>query len=136
MKPSPNMICPCGSKLKYKKCCQPFHNGKLPNSALLLMKSRYSAYSLGLLKYIIKTTHNENSDFSEDLEIWGNDIKEFCKNTNFLGLKILDFRDGQDMAFVTFEASLTSNNENIGFIEKSKFYKVSNIWLYHSGEFL
>ncbi len=52
-KPSPNLPCPCGSGLKYKKCCQKYHKGALPSTALLLMKSRYSAYALGLADYIM-----------------------------------------------------------------------------------
>lgn len=136
MKPSPNLICPCGSKQKYKKCCQVFHHGKVPNNALLLMKSRYSAYCFGLLKYIIKTTHKENIDFQEDTVAWEKDIKSFCENTNFEQLKILNFIDGDNIAFVTFYAKLSSNGEDISFSEKSKFYKVNDIWMYHSGEFL
>ena len=28
---SVNDKCPCGSNIKYKKCCQAFHKGKLPS---------------------------------------------------------------------------------------------------------
>lgn len=100
------------------------------------MKSRYSAYSFGVLKYIIKTTHKENSDYKENLQLWGDEIEDFCKNTDFIKLEIIDFVDGEEVAFVTFKANLSSHGEDISFIEKSKFYKVLNSWLYHSGEFL
>ncbi len=100
------------------------------------MKSRYSAYSFGLVKYIIKTTHNENIEYSLDTNSWGKEIKEFSLNTDFLGLKILDFTDGKDIAFVTFEATLYSKQNDISFKERSKFYKLSDMWFYHSGEFL
>jgi len=136
MKPSPNTFCPCGSKIKYKKCCQPFHNGKLPSTALLLMKSRYSAFSFGVCRYIIKTTHKENSDFREDSSLWEKEIASFSSNTNFLGLRILDFCEEEESATVTFEAKLSSFGEDISFVEKSQFYKVAGVWLYHSGEFL
>ena len=100
------------------------------------MKSRYSAYCFGLLKYIIKTTHKENIDFQEDIISWEKDIKSFCENTNFEQLKILDFIDGDNIAFVSFYVKLSSNGEDVSFSEKSKFYKVNDIWIYHSGEFL
>jgi SEC-C motif-containing protein len=136
MKYSINSSCPCGSKNKYKKCCQPFHNGKLPKTALELMKSRYSAYSFSLSPYIIKTTHKENQDFRIEIENWEKDILEFCKNTTFEKLKVLEFIDGEEEAFVTFEATLFSSEKDISFIEQSRFLKVDGIWLYHSGEFI
>ncbi|MEA2050584.1 MAG: YchJ family metal-binding protein, partial [Campylobacterota bacterium] len=55
MKLSLNSKCPCGSGNKYKKCCQPFHKGILPQTALQLMRSRYCAFSITNYKYIIKT---------------------------------------------------------------------------------
>jgi len=136
MKYSVNSLCPCGSGIKYKRCCQAFHNGKLPKTALELMKSRFSGYAFLLWAYIIKTTHIENQEFTHDTENWKKEILGFCKDTSFDRLKILEFIDGEKEAFVTFEAILFSNGEDISFIEKSKFLKVNQIWYYHSGEFI
>lgn len=136
MKLSVNAPCPCTSKEKYKKCCQVYHKGKLPQTALELMKSRYCAYAFSNTSYIIKTTHHENPDFVKDTAKWNKDILEFCKNTQFRKLEILEFIDGDSEAFVTFKAFLSSQNEDISFIEKSKFFKVDGKWLYHSGEFI
>lgn len=61
---------------------------------------------------------------------------EFSKNTSFDKLKILEFVDGIEESSVTFEATLFSNQKDISFTEKSTFYKVDGMWLYHSGEFL
>lgn len=133
MKISANSACPCGSKLKFKKCCKIYHNGTLPKTALELMKSRYSAYVVGDSKYIMKTTHQENQDFTKDTNAWSSSIKDFSKNTNFKGLEVLDFIDGQEEAYVTFKAFLEQNTQDASFIEKSKFYKVDGMWLYHSG---
>ena len=60
---SPNTLCPCGSKTKYKKCCAIYHKGAVPKTALLLMKSRYSAYAVNNSAYIVKTTHPNNPDY-------------------------------------------------------------------------
>jgi len=135
MKYSVNSLCPCGSAIKYKKCCQLFHNGKLAKTALDTMKSRYSAYAVSNLSYIIKTTHRENQDFTTDISNWKKDILEFCKNTDFQKLEILEFIDGTNEAFVTFKATIFSEGNDMSFIEKSKFFKVDGMWLYHSGEF-
>ena len=135
MKASVNSLCPCGSRQKYKKCCQKFHKGTLPNTALELMKSRYVAYAFSLPKYIISTTHPENKEYQEEKEQWQKSILQFCKDCDFNGLEILEFINGINEAFVTFNVQLTCNGEDNSFTEKSKFIKVNSRWLYHSGEF-
>ncbi len=129
---SPNAPCPCGSGKKYKKCCQVFHKGAYPKNALLLMKSRYSAYVVGNSRYIIDTTHKDNIDYSEDRAKWISEIDSFSKNTEFLGLEILEFIDGKSEASVTFRATFS----NGVMVEKSHFLYDGKRWLYHSGEFL
>jgi len=129
---SPNSSCPCGSKRKYKKCCQIYHKGALAPTALALMKSRYSAYVVGNASYIIKTTHPNNVDFTTDVKEWKESIESFSKGTLFLGLEILESIDGNSEAFVTFRAKLSMGD----MVEKSHFLKVDNRWLYESGESL
>jgi len=127
---SPNSSCPCGSKHKYKKCCAIYHKGAVPKTALLLMKSRYSAYACNQASYIIKTTHPNNSDYTTETKLWKESIEEFSKTTEFLKLKIVEFIEGEEEAFVTFKAQLSSGD----MIEKSRFLKVNHFWLYESGE--
>src|ERR1700722_17919464 len=94
--------CPCTSGKKYEECCKVFHDGMLPQNALLLMRSRFSAYALHLVKYIISTTHPSNSRYNKNYEIWSKAIMSFCLSTEFQKLEILDFSDGSQKAFVTF----------------------------------
>ena len=129
-KVSPNSSCPCGSKKKYKKCCQVYHKGAKAKNALLLMRSRYSAYAVGSSNYIIKTTHPNNSDFTEDVKSWRESIDKFTQATAFLGLEILEFIDGDEEAFVAFKAYLSSGD----MLERSRFLKEADGWLYESGE--
>ena len=132
---SVNDKCPCGSNIKYKKCCQAFHKGKLPSTALELMKSRYSAYVLKDVKYIINTTDVNNPDYTTDRLSWEKDIEEFCINSDFKALKILEFIPGDEISYVKFHVSLYINNADHSFTEKSKFVKVNNKWLYQSATF-
>lgn len=136
LKISVNSPCPCGSRKKYKKCCKIYHNGVNPKHALELMKSRYSAFVLEDAKYIMKTTHKDNPDFTSNLQSWNNSILQFSKNSDFLGLEIIDFIDDENISFVTFKALISQDNKDISFVEKSKFLKEDNMWKYHSGEFL
>ena len=127
---SPNSLCPCGSHTKYKKCCAIYHKGANPKTALLLMKSRYSAYAVQDANYIIKTTHPQNTDYTQDTKLWKDSIDIFSKETQFLGLEIVEYIDKKDEAFVTFKANLSSGE----LYENSKFLKIDNRWLYISGE--
>jgi len=119
-----NEKCPCGSGLKYKKCCKTYHDGRVPKNALLLMKSRYSAYALNKVKYIQQTSQTK-----DDLQ----SIKEFSKQTTFQKLEIIEFLDGDKEAYVTFRATLLKDNEDISFCEKSRFQKEKGRWLYIDG---
>ena len=127
MKFSSNSLCPCGSKVKYKKCCKKYHDGVKAKDALNLMKSRYSAFAVGKIDYIIKT-----STFQKDYE----DLKAFSESCEFKKLEILEFIDGEEEAFVTFRASIICNGNDASFAEKSRFIKEDGVWLYESGEIL
>jgi SEC-C motif-containing protein len=137
LKFSPNDVCPCGSLKKYKKCCKPFHDKiTSPKNALELMKSRFSAFAVCNSEYIISTTHENNPDFTQDLKSWNNDILNFSQNTRFEKLEILEFIDDEIESFVTFEAILFQDKNDISFIEKSRFLKVEGIWKYVDGQFI
>ena len=122
---SPNCKCPCHSEKSYEVCCAPYHKGKNPENALLLMRSRYAAYALGLADYILQTTHPQNPQiFTRD------QILSFCRITTFVGLDILSFEDGENIAYVTFTAHLQQEGKDASFTEKSLFEKVEGKWLY------
>ena len=127
MKFSVNNSCPCGSKIKYKKCCSIYHKGAIAKTALKLMKSRYTAFVIGKIDYIIKT-----STFQKDFD----DLKSFSDNYDFKKLEILEFIDGDSEAFVTFRAIIFCKDQNNSFVEKSRFIKKENRWFYESGDIL
>lgn len=140
MKLNVNNPCPCGSLQKYKKCCKVFHDKiKLPKTAFELMKSRFTAFAVQNADYIIFTTHKDNPDFTNDIKSWKADILDFSQNTNFEKLEILDFSKEQltDVeSYVTFKATLKQNGKDISFIEKSRFLKEDEKWLYVDGQFI
>lgn len=51
-------LCPCESGLGYAFCCGPLHAGtKEAPTAESLMRSRYSAFALGLSDYLVASWH-------------------------------------------------------------------------------
>lgn len=121
---------------KIQKCCKVFHDGALPKTALELMKSRYSAFFVHKADYIIATTHSQNQDFTSDIQSWKREILHFSENTQFKKLEIIDFIDGNDESYVTFEATLEQSNQDASFTEKSRFLKENGRWLYVDGKFI
>ncbi len=127
------MLCPCKSGKAYKACCKGFHEGKLPKTALELMRSRFSAYALRLPDYIIETTHSDNPGRIADQKLWRKEVLKFSEQTRFDGLKIESFEPGEESSFVCFTAQLRQGSRDASFTEKSLFEKVNGKWLYKSG---
>jgi SEC-C motif domain protein len=126
-------LCPCHSKKRYAECCQPYHEGKVAENALKLMRSRYAAYALKLVDYIVQTTYLKGVPLGE-MPKWREQILEFAKMTVFYDLKILEFVDGHERAFVTFKAYLKQGDKDVSFKERSAFIKVQDRWFYEKGE--
>ncbi|WP_121628397.1 YchJ family protein [Poseidonibacter antarcticus] len=135
MKISSNSQCPCGTLIKYKKCCKPFHDGSNPKTAEQLMRSRFSAFSLNKSDYIIETTHPDNQDYTLNLQSWEKDIRNFSDYTDFIKLEIYETIEGKEESFVNFRATLKQGKLDASFNENSRFLKVKGKWLYVDGIF-
>lgn len=132
-KGSANGTCACHSGFKYKRCCSPFHRGKIPTTPTKLMRSRYCAYALGLCDYIASTTDATGPHWQDDRGAWLEELKAFTDSTQFKGLMILEENLGETHAFVTFDAYLEQDGRQLKMTEKSLFRWVADRWLYHSG---
>lgn len=126
--------CPCFSGKEYDVCCKPFHQGQLPSNALLLMRSRYSAYALNLADYLIETTHPASPQYTDNKFSWKRSISHFIKHTTFQKLEILDFKEKSTLATVTFTAYILQEGHDATFTEKSYFEKLRNRWFYRGGQ--
>ena len=121
------MNCPCHSGENYGDCCGPYHSGdRACETALMLMRSRYSAYALDLTGYIIETTHPKSPLYEKDKEVWKKSIHHFSKTTAFQGLTI----DSFDETHVTFFARLNTLGKDTSFREASLFEKLKGRWYY------
>ena len=127
--------CPCISGHSYQACCQPLHNGQIKaNSAEQLMCSRYSAFCLKLIDYLVDTLHPKER--SPDLH---KVLEETIEQTTWLGLKVLQHISGNDKSTVEFVAyfKADSSPNAIGQMhELSHFVKQDNRWFYVNGDLL
>ena len=124
--------CPCGSKKKYEACCQPFIIGKeFPNSSEQLMRSRYTAYTQGLVDYIAQTMRGK-------VAIGYDKVSARAWATSVVWLKldvIKSYSADKETAFVEFSALFLAKNNKLQEIhELSKFKLVDGRWYYVDGE--
>jgi len=75
--------CPCGSGDGLRECCGRYHAGLPAPSAEQLMRSRYSAYILGLVEYLRATTLPAQQQLL-DLQA----MKEWSSTSTWLGLEV------------------------------------------------
>ncbi len=124
--------CPCTSKKPYDRCCGPYHAGTAaPETAELLMRSRFSAYALGKADYLI-ATRPEARRAEENRE----ELAAYCKSVQAVGLKIVAKDKGgmaDDTGSVTFHASLQANGRRTLHIETSTFARENGRWVYVDG---
>lgn len=127
------MTCPCGSNKPFSFCCEPAIEGHKPaKTAEALMRSRYTAFALGAVDYIINTTAEENRN-PEDAEI----IAEQVQATTWVGLRILDSVAGKasdNTGIVEFRARFEAEDQNGELHERSNFRKENNHWYYVDGQ--
>ena len=124
--------CPCTSKQPYDRCCGPFHAGTArPATAEQLMRSRFSAYALAKVDYLIAT----RSEAKRALEN-RDELAQYCKSVSCVGLKIVHKEKGgpaDDAGIVTFQASLQANGRRSLHIETRSFARESGRWVYVDG---
>lgn len=136
--------CPCDSGLLYASCCAPYHQTpKTPApTPVALMRSRYSAYALGLVDYLMQTIHRDHPQFRKNTAAWREELLTYCRDTRFVGLRVLASSDAvasDTDGWVQFEATLcqeASDGEDVTLVlaETSRFVKLGQRWLYYSGE--
>ncbi|WP_255187288.1 YchJ family protein [Methylomonas rapida] len=120
--------CLCGSGLNYSDCCGPYHAGeKLPATAEQLMRSRFTAYALRNVDYLLASWDTSKRpasiDFSKETAAWQT-------------LQIIDCKKGgakDSKGIVEFKAYYSQDGESYFMHEISRFVKTNQRWLYLDG---
>ncbi len=128
MNSSPHQPCVCGSGRDYATCCGIFHAGEPAPSAEALMRSRYSAYVLGIEAYLLATWHPDTRPERVELDIE--------PRPSWLGLKVTQVRLlSPDSAIVEFVARYKLQGRAHRLHEISRFSRREGRWFYLEGEF-
>ena len=118
--------CPCGSEQIYADCCGQWHTGLAAGlhapTPEALMRSRYSAYVLGLLDYLIATWHPATAP--GDLAL---------QPAKWLGLEVRHASTSGDAGVVEFVARCKVGGRAERMQETSRFVREDGRWLYIDG---
>lgn len=121
------MPCPCGLGTPYAQCCGPIHEGKPAPTAAQLMRSRYSAFALGLPDYLLRSWHVSTRPGTLELDA----------DTRWLRLLIESAEQGgpfDDAGSVTFTAIGRTQEGRFEQRERSSFVSEGGNWFYVDGE--
>ncbi|MCB1954924.1 MAG: hypothetical protein KDG55_04575 [Rhodocyclaceae bacterium] len=121
-KPAP---CPCGGAT-LADCCGPLHDGaRAATDAAALMRSRYSAYALGLTDYLLATWHPDTRPATLALD----------PSMKWIGLAVEDARSQDpDHATVRFTARYRAGGRAGRLHENSRFERIDGRWFYRDGD--
>lgn len=121
--------CPCGRGTPYRDCCGRWHAGPLrlqAPDAESLMRSRYTAYVLGLHDYLVDTWAPETLPTV---------LGAAPPGLRWLGLEVRGHRRfDDDHAMVEFVARSKLGGRAERLHERSRFERRDGRWIYVDGE--
>ncbi|MCG7657933.1 YchJ family protein [Neisseriaceae bacterium CCUG 44465] len=122
------MLCPCQSSHNYADCCAPFHRHiTQPETAEQLMRSRYAAYVLHEIDYLITTTVPAQQNLLDKQS-----IHEWSHTAQWLGLTVHRHiaKIAPQHAQVEFTARFAENSVAHEHRELSTFVQISGAWYF------
>lgn len=123
-----NTACPCQSGLEYEGCCQPFHSKQcLPETAEQLMRSRYAAYVLVNIPYIMETTVPSQQALLDQAA-----MQEWGESTKWAGLEIIQHLPNLSKihSLVEFKAFFDTEEGVQTHHECSLFVRIKERWFF------
>jgi len=119
--------CPCDSGRPYAACCAAWHAGLAQGvhapTPEALMRSRYSAYVLGLIDYLLATWHPSTAPGELELP-----------PLKWLGLELRHAEQAGDAGVVEFVARWRDGGRAQRLHETSRFVREAGRWYYIDGQ--
>ena len=125
-------LCPCGSDQTYTDCCEPIISGKHnAETALQLMRSRYTAFSKANVDYLLRSHASQTRPVKDRKNIEG-----WAKSVVWMGLSIISTESGEandETGYVEFKATFLEKGKPDQIHERSLFQRENGKWVYVSG---
>ena len=123
------MKCPCTSGADYAACCEPIVTSQqAATTAEQLMRSRYSAYSLGNVDWIVESQSPEGRQYVDRKA-----TEDWSKRSTWHRLDVINVEQGtasDTEGLVEFKAVYTMAGEDITHHEIASFRKEDGTWYF------
>lgn len=122
-KPNSTILCPCGRGSSYGDCCERVHlSHSSARTAEELMRSRYSAYALGKVDFLVQSHHprTRSKKLKKDITDWINEVE-------FEFLEVLEVEPDSVTFLVGFQ---TPSGQSQIRQEHSRFVQEKGLWYY------
>ncbi|MFC4059117.1 YchJ family protein [Planomonospora corallina] len=120
----PPAPCPCGLPAPYRDCCGRFHRGEAAaTTAELLMRSRFSAFSVGDEAYLLRTWHPATRPLRAGAD----------RSVRWVRLEVLETTGGSVLhteGTVRFRAHYVERGRAGELEENSRFVRHDGAWVY------
>jgi SEC-C motif domain protein len=127
-------VCPCGSGDSFEECCGPIVRGAPAATAQALMRSRYSAFTLGAFDHLESSLAPESrTQFSRTA------AETMFKGVEWLGLEVRRVADGgaeDQTGTVEFVARFRESGREQVHHELASFRRDRGDWVYVDGKLL
>lgn len=123
-RPPNGAMCHCGSGALFARCCGPILDGAPAATPEQLMRSRYSAFTVGDLAHLERTWHPSTrpAHLTPDAGV------------RWQRLEIVRAQEAGDVGVVEFRASWRDDGVSGVLHETSRFRRVQGHWLYVDGD--
>jgi SEC-C motif-containing protein len=122
--------CPCGTATVYDQCCGRYHRGAPAPTAEALMRSRYTAYAMGDMRYLEHSWHPDTRP---------RHVRENLAR-RWIRLDVLHTEGGgllDQEGTVEFDAHHLDDGDDEPQVlhERSRFVRLDGRWTYLDGEY-
>jgi SEC-C motif-containing protein len=123
--------CACGSGRLASECCLPvIRRERIATTAEELMRSRYVAFVIGDVDWIMDSHHSTTVG-----EIDRDEVEKWSTGSEWLGLRIRDTEGGgadDDEGVVSFRARYKVQGQQVDHLEHARFEREGGEWRFHS----
>ncbi len=126
------MTCVCGLGPSTEECCGRYINGEeWAPTPEALMRSRYAAYTLEEIDYVVATHDPATRD-----EVDPDGARAWSREADWEGLTVHEVTCGADdeEGTVEFTARYTMEGREVRHRERATFLKLKGKWFYHDGD--
>lgn len=127
------MSCPCGSGIALDACCGRYVNaGADAPTPEALMRSRYTAFVLHQVDYLVKTMRGEPLKTFNPA-----DTLTWLQEVTWVGLTVINTKQKTPtLGYVSFDAQYQCRGALSHICEKSEFHRIDHQWFYVGGKAL